>query len=77
MTYKGHEITAECVTERAEYSLDDNGELYEYLQGIDSDPEISCYGIVDPENGDIIDWVDTLHEAKLYIDDLTAKELVA
>jgi hypothetical protein len=27
MTYKGFEIVAECITERAEYSLNDEGEL--------------------------------------------------
>lgn len=73
MTYQGYEITAEAITERAEYSLDNNGELHEYLQGIDSEPEVSCYGIV--KNGDIIDWVDTLDEAKEYINNL-CRELV-
>ena len=67
MIYKKYEIVAEAITERAEYSLDDDGNLYEYLQGIDSEPEITCYGIV--KDGEIIDWTDTLEEAKKYIDE--------
>jgi len=39
------------------------------LQGIDGEPEITCYGIV--KDGEIIDWTDTLEEAKQYIDDET------
>lgn len=71
MIYKKYEIVAEAIQERAEYSLDDDGHLYDYLQSINSDPEITAYGIVEIENGDIIDWTDTLDEAKKYIDKLT------
>ena len=69
MIYKKYEIVAEAIQERAEYSLDDDGHLYDYLQSIDPDPEITAYGIV--KGGDIIDWTDTLDEAKQYIDELT------
>lgn len=67
MIYKQHEIVAEAITERAEYALDDQGNLSEFLQGIDCEPEITCYGIV--KDGEIIDWTDTLEEAKKYIDE--------
>jgi hypothetical protein len=69
MIYKKYEIVAEAITGRAEYSLDDNGELYEHLQDIyDDDLEISYYAIV--KNGVIEKWFDTLDEAKQYIDKL-------
>ena len=67
MIYKGHEIVAEAITARAEYSLDEDGNLYEFLQDIDCEPDITCYGIV--KDGEIIDWTDTLEEAKQYIDE--------
>lgn len=69
MIYKGYEIVAEVITERAEYSLDDNGNLYEWLQNFDTDQEISYYGIV--KNGDVIDWADTLKEVEEIIDELS------
>lgn len=68
MTYKDYEIGAEVITERAEYTLDDEGNLKDYVQYIDSEPEISCYSI--SKDDEIIDWVDSLKEAKRYIEDL-------
>lgn len=68
MTYKDYVIGAEVITERAEYSLDDEGNLLEYQQFIDSEPEISCYSI--SKDDEIIDWVDSLKDAKRYIEDL-------
>jgi len=68
MMYKGYEIVAEAITERAEYSLDDEGNLNEYLVNIDCEPEITCYGVC--QNGELIDWADTIEEVKQCIDDL-------
>lgn len=68
MMYKGYEIVAEAITERAEYSLDDEGNLNEYLANIDCEPDPNCYGVCD--NGELIDWVDTLDEVKQCIDKL-------
>jgi len=72
MIYKGYEIVAEAITERAEYSLDDDGELLEYLQNIDCEPEPTCYGICD--NGELIDWADTIDEVKQCIDKLIKEQ---
>ena len=71
MMYKGYEIVAEAITERAEYSLDDEGNLNEYRANIDCEPEITCYGVCD--NGDLIDWADTIQEVKQCIDELKEK----
>jgi hypothetical protein len=68
MTYKGYEIVAECITERAEYSLNDKGELQEFVANVDCEPEPTCYGVC--ENGEYIDWCDTIDEVKQYIDKL-------
>lgn len=68
MTYKDYEIGAEAITERSEWTLDDNGELETYIMSIDSEPEISCYSI--SKDDEIIDWVDSLKEARRYIEDL-------
>ena len=68
MIYKGYEIVAEAITERAEYSLDNEGNLNEYLQNIDCEPEPICYGIYD--NDELIDWADTIDEVKQCIDKL-------
>jgi len=73
MMYKGYEIVAEAITERAEYSLDDEGNLNEYLVNIDCEPEITCYGVCD--NGELIDWADTIQEVKQCIDELVKAEL--
>ena len=71
MIYKDYEIVAEAITGRAVYKLDDNGELTEYINDVDCEPEPYCYGIVYKDNdGDIIDWCDTIDEAKQYIDKL-------
>ena len=59
-----YEIVAECIQERAEYKLNENGEITEFIQGIDSEPEIAYYGVY--ENGDCIGWFDTLEEVKEY-----------
>lgn len=73
MTYKGYEIVAECITERAEYSLNDMGELNEFNGYIDSEPEPVFYGIKDID-GDIIEWCDTIDEVKQYIDELVGSK---
>lgn len=68
MIYRGFEIVAEAITERAEYSLDDDGELNEFMAHIDCEPETTCYGVC--HNGELIDWADTIDEVKQYIDKL-------
>jgi hypothetical protein len=68
MIYKKHEILAEAVTESATYTLDDNGELAEYRESIDREPEATCYAV--EYDGDIIEWFDTITECKQYIDKL-------
>lgn len=68
MNYKGYEIVAECITERAEYSLNDKGEVMEFLANVDCEPEPTCYGIC--KNGEYIDWADTIEEVKQQIDEL-------
>lgn len=73
MTYKGFEIVAECITERAEYSLNDEGELMEYIANMDCEPEPTCYGIC--QDDEYIDWCDTIAEVKQYIDELVAIEM--
>lgn len=73
MVYKGYNILAEAITSRAVYSLNDNGELHTYVQDIDTEPEITNYA-VEEETGDIIDWTNTLEEAKAMIDKLDKGE---
>jgi hypothetical protein len=68
MKYKDYEITAEVIVERAEYSLDNNGNLLEFLQNIDTEPQIDCYGVYNPNTIEHEDWFDTIEEAKKYID---------
>ena len=68
MIYKGYEITAEVTYQRAEYSLDDNGEPDDFLRYIDENTEIITYCII--KNGDIVEWIDTLDEVKQCIDKL-------
>lgn len=67
MTYNGYTITAEVITERAIYNLDDDGNISDWEQEIDSEPEITYYGILDSD-GEYQNWTDTLEEAKQYID---------
>jgi hypothetical protein len=70
MIYRDYEITAEVITARAEYSLNDQGEPEELLQDIDMEAEeVTAYCIV--KNGDVINWVDTLDDARQYINKLT------
>jgi len=68
MQYKGYEIVAEAITGRAEYKLDKYGELTEFISYIDCEPEAICYGVC--QNGEMIDWADTIDEVKQYIDKL-------
>lgn len=71
MIYKGYEIQAEVVTDTAIYSLDENGQIDQYEQNMSCEPYISYYGIVEnTEDGDIIEWFETLEEAKKAIDNL-------
>jgi len=69
MKYKGYIIGAECITGRAEYSLNEQGELDELISDIDCEPIIQYYSVGDID-GDILEWVDTLEDAKRYIDRL-------
>jgi len=70
MKYLGYTIGAEAITARANFELDDNGNLIGYGDLIDiSEPEITCYSVEDVD-GDIIDWVDTIEQAKQYIESL-------
>ena len=67
MTYKGHTIIAEAITARATYHLDDDGNPTSYGQDIDTELEITNYAIED-KDGDILEWVDTIEQAKQFID---------
>lgn len=69
MIYKHYVIGAEVIDQRSEYTLDDDGNLLDLISMIDSEPEISCYSI--SKDDEIINWVDSLKEAKRYIEDLT------
>jgi len=71
MMYKGYEIQAEAITDHARYSLDDNGDIKEYLNDIDCELRITNYIVCD--NGDFIDWADTIEEVKQCIDKLEDK----
>jgi len=68
MQYKGYEIVAEAITARAEYKLDKNGKLTEFISDIDCEPEAMFYGML--QNGEMIDWADTIQEVKQCIDEL-------
>jgi hypothetical protein len=69
MKYKGYIIAVECITARAEYSLDAQGEILNFICDVECEPEIQYYSVSDMD-GDILDWFDTLEDAKKYIDKL-------
>lgn len=47
---------AECIVETAVYELTDDGEIGEWYENIDSEPELRYYGIY--KDDEAIDWVD-------------------
>lgn len=69
MKYKGYEIMIEASVETAVYKTNDKGELDEWYEDIDSEPEERFFGIYkDDEAVDWIDYAEGISGAKDLID---------
>jgi len=76
MKYRGYTINLECVTDRAVYTLTDDGRIDEYVQDINNELEPEFYNIV-ASNGDVVDWVyygDGIKAVEQQIDNLIKGE---
>lgn len=79
MIYRGYKIILEAVVETAEYEVDEDSELAELIQYIDTEPYPITWGIL-TEDGDYVDWIsydkdcESVDDVKKLIDKMIEEE---